>query len=97
MKPNAILAFPLLVAIRIYRWFISPAKSAIFGPTCGCRFTPSCSCYAEEALKSHGPFRGSLLTLKRLGRCHPWGDSGYDPVPPRSSRVIPTDAPPHSV
>lgn len=46
-----------------------------------CRFTPTCSAYALEALQRHGPFKGSYLTIRRLLRCHPWGGSGYDPVP----------------
>lgn len=48
-----------------------------------CRFTPTCSSYAIEALETHGALRGSLLTLRRLGRCHPWGRFGFDPVPER--------------
>lgn len=48
-----------------------------------CRFTPTCSAYAVEALERHGALRGSLLTLRRIGRCHPWGPFGYDPVPDR--------------
>jgi putative membrane protein insertion efficiency factor len=58
-------------------WQIGP--SAVMPPTC--RFAPSCSAYALEALERHGAFRGGWLTLKRLLRCHPWGGSGYDPVP----------------
>jgi uncharacterized protein len=49
-----------------------------------CRFEPSCSHYAQEAITEHGARRGIVLTLKRLARCHPWGGSGYDPVPPHS-------------
>jgi putative membrane protein insertion efficiency factor len=49
-----------------------------------CRFYPSCSHYGEQALRAHGAWRGSLLTVKRLGRCHPWSPGGYDPVPPPS-------------
>ncbi len=66
-------ALPLLV--QCYRHCISP-----FTPP-SCRFTPTCSQYAVEALRRHGPLRGSWLTLRRLSRCHPWGGSGYDPVP----------------
>jgi putative membrane protein insertion efficiency factor len=65
----------LIVLVRA--WQIGP--SAVMPPTC--RFAPSCSAYAIEALERHGAFRGSWLTLKRLLRCHPWGGSGFDPVP----------------
>ena len=58
-----------------YRRFISPALPA------ACRFTPTCSAYAEEALKRYGAARGSWLALRRLLRCHPFGGHGYDPVP----------------
>lgn len=66
----------LTAAIRVYRYLISP----MLGPTC--RFYPSCSCYAEEALQQHGALRGSYLMVRRLLRCHPWHAGGYDPVPP---------------
>jgi putative membrane protein insertion efficiency factor len=66
----------LTAAIRAYRYIVSP----MLGPTC--RFYPSCSCYAEEALHTHGALRGSYLTVRRLLRCHPWHEGGYDPVPP---------------
>lgn len=65
----------LALPIRFYRQFISPLTPP------SCRFTPTCSAYALEALKKHGPLRGSWLALRRLLRCHPWGGSGYDPVP----------------
>ena len=51
-----------------------------------CRFSPTCSDYAAEALIAHGPLRGGLLAARRLCRCHPWGGSGYDPVPPNSAK-----------
>lgn len=70
-----ILSFPLIVLIKIYQWVISP----LLGPKC--RYTPTCSHYAEQALKKYGPIKGMWLALKRIGRCHPWGGSGYDPVP----------------
>ncbi len=70
-----ILIFPLVVLVQLYRHCISPFTP----PTC--RFTPTCSAYALEALRKYGPLKGSWLTLKRLSRCHPWGGSGYDPVP----------------
>lgn len=70
-----LLAWPLLLVVQIYRYAISPW----LGPNC--RYEPTCSVYAIEALQKHGAFRGSVLAAKRIGRCHPWGDSGYDPVP----------------
>jgi uncharacterized protein len=69
----------LTAAIRAYRYIISP----MLGPTC--RFYPSCSCYAEEALQQHGALRGSYLTVRRLLRCHPLHEGGYDPVPPSTT------------
>lgn len=68
-------ALPLLVIVKFYQYGISP-----FTPP-SCRYTPTCSQYAVEALRKYGPLKGSWLTLKRLSRCHPWGGSGYDPVP----------------
>ena len=67
----------LLVPIHFYRRWISP----VLPPTC--RFEPSCSAYAVEALTTHGALRGTWLTVHRLARCAPWGRAGYDPVPPR--------------
>ena len=64
-----------IVLIRGYQRFISP----LLPPTC--RYTPSCSHYGIDALKKHGVFKGSLLTIKRILRCHPWAKGGYDPVP----------------
>lgn len=70
-----ILTAILLVPIYFYKYFISPLTPP------SCRFTPTCSEYAVQALKKHGPFKGLYLTIRRLMRCHPWGGSGYDPVP----------------
>lgn len=70
-----ILSYPLIALIRIYQYVLSPA----LGPKC--RFTPSCSQYAVEALKKYGPLKGLILAVKRISRCHPGGGSGYDPVP----------------
>ncbi len=64
-----------ILLIRIYQYFISPLTGA------SCRFTPTCSQYSVEAIKKYGAFKGGWLTLKRLGRCHPWGGHGHDPVP----------------
>ncbi len=61
--------------IRLYQLFLSP----VLPP--GCRYLPTCSDYAAEAIAVHGPLRGGWLALRRLARCHPWGGSGYDPVP----------------
>ncbi|OGA26196.1 MAG: membrane protein insertion efficiency factor YidD [Betaproteobacteria bacterium RIFCSPLOWO2_02_FULL_65_24] len=65
----------LIGLITLYRYAFSP----LLGQSC--RFHPSCSCYAQEALQKHGAARGLLLTLTRLSRCHPWHPGGYDPVP----------------
>jgi len=75
----------LVLAVRAYRLTLSPAKTFLFGPHAQCRFTPSCSEYALDAVKTHGAAAGTLLAAKRLCRCHPWGDCGYDPVPGKSS------------
>jgi putative membrane protein insertion efficiency factor len=70
-----LLSLPFIALIKLYQWIISP----VLGPMC--RFTPTCSHYAAEALKKHGLFKGLCLAVKRISRCHPWGGSGYDPVP----------------
>ena len=71
----------LIALVRVYRWVLSPAKALLFGPLGRCRFSPSCSAYALEAIQEHGAVRGLWLSLRRLGRCHPWGGCGHDPVP----------------
>jgi len=70
-----LLISPFLFLIKIYQVFISPITPAT------CRFQPTCSNYAKEALKKHGLFKGGRLALKRILSCHPWGKSGHDPVP----------------
>lgn len=70
----------LIALIRAYQWFISP----LLGPHC--RFYPSCSQYAREAVERHGVLRGSGLALRRLLRCHPWHPGGVDPVPEPSPK-----------
>ena len=69
------LADLLILPIRFYQRCISPLTPP------ACRFTPTCSQYAIEALQKHGPIRGLYLAIRRILRCHPWGGSGYDPVP----------------
>jgi putative membrane protein insertion efficiency factor len=74
----------LIGLLRAYRLLISPLYGQV------CRYHPSCSAYALEAVQVHGSARGSWLALRRLARCHPWAAGGYDPVParrPRSPRV----------
>ncbi|HEY4206022.1 MAG TPA: membrane protein insertion efficiency factor YidD [Puia sp.] len=71
-----ILSLPLIALVKLYQWIVSP----LLGSS-KCRFTPTCSQYAIEALKKHGPFKGLWLSLRRIGRCHPWGGHGVDPVP----------------
>ena len=70
-----VFSFPFIILVRFYQVCISPLK-----PAC-CRFTPTCSAYALEALRKYGPIKGLYLAVKRIIRCHPWGGSGYDPVP----------------
>ncbi len=72
-----LVAKPLLGLVWLYRKGISPLLGA------NCRFEPSCSAYAERALREYGGFTGGWLALKRISRCHPWGGSGYDPLPDR--------------
>jgi hypothetical protein len=67
----------LRALIRAYRYFVSP----MFGPSC--RFYPTCSEYADEAIRDHGVLRGSMLAAKRIACCHPWHSGGVDPVPGR--------------
>jgi uncharacterized protein len=70
-----ILSFLLLIPVYLYRWFISPLTSP------SCRHVPTCSKYALDAVKKHGPFKGFILATNRILRCRPGGTHGYDPVP----------------
>ncbi len=70
-----ILSYPFILLIKFYQYVISPA----IGPKC--RYTPTCSQYAIEALKKYGLFKGGWLAAKRITSCHPWGGHGHDPVP----------------
>lgn len=76
---SSILSYFLKALITVYKYVISP----LLGPKC--RYLPTCSSYAMEAIEIHGPLRGGWLGLKRILRCHPWGDSGYDPVPQKET------------
>jgi uncharacterized protein len=79
--------------IRAYQCTLSPLLSLLVGPNSGCRFTPTCSAYFLEAVEAHGVLHGSWMGMKRLGRCHPWGGSGYDPVPDRNPLPYSADRP----
>lgn len=76
------LVFLIRIAIRFYQRFLNPLLKVISGPGSGCRFHPTCSNYFLQAVERHGPFRGCWYGICRILRCHPWGGSGYDPVPP---------------
>ncbi|MAW11212.1 MAG: membrane protein insertion efficiency factor YidD [Verrucomicrobiales bacterium] len=69
--------------IRFYQICISPILHCIGGTNCGCRFTPTCSQYFLDAVQIHGVFKGSILGVRRIFRCAPWGGQGHDPVPLR--------------
>ena len=75
---NKYISFPLILMIRLYQLFISP----LIGQNC--RYLPTCSEYSVKSLKEHGLFRGSILSVKRISRCHPWGSHGFDPVPKKT-------------
>jgi putative membrane protein insertion efficiency factor len=69
-----LLIFPFVILIRLYQSILSPLLPA------SCRFYPTCSHYSLEALKKHGLWKGTLLSIKRISQCHPWGGKGHDPV-----------------
>ncbi|MGV0833322.1 membrane protein insertion efficiency factor YidD [Empedobacter brevis] len=72
---NNLLIKPFIIVVRFYQFAISPWMGS------NCRYQPTCSSYMIEALKEHGLLKGMWLGTKRIGRCHPWGGHGYDPVP----------------
>jgi uncharacterized protein len=78
-RPRRGLALLALGSLWLYRFTLSPLLHALFGPSC--RFEPSCSRFAADAIREHGLGRGAAMTIKRLARCHPLGGHGYDPVP----------------
>ncbi|MDG2353433.1 MAG: membrane protein insertion efficiency factor YidD [Gammaproteobacteria bacterium] len=73
------MRYLLLIPIKFYQLFISPFLGA------NCRFDPTCSQYSYDAVKEHGFFKGFALSAKRIGKCHPWHDGGFDPVPKKHS------------
>jgi putative membrane protein insertion efficiency factor len=76
----------LLLLIRLYQRTLSPVLPAVFGAACGCRFSPTCSHYAADAIRTHGAIAGVILAAIRLVKCTPLHPGGFDPVPPRRSR-----------
>lgn len=77
-----LISWIILIPVYFYKFAISPFTPA------SCRHVPTCSTYAVEAVKVHGPFKGFWLASKRIAHCHPWGTSGYDPVPPKADKQI---------
>jgi putative membrane protein insertion efficiency factor len=75
----------LIFAVRVYRLTVSPVPAILFGANSGCRFTPTCSQFAMEAVRERGALTGTILAAKRICRCHPWGECGHDPVPKSNS------------
>ena len=79
---NKIVTFPLILLIHGYQLIVSPMLGS------NCRFMPTCSEYALESLKAFGLIKGTYLTIKRIGKCHPWGSDGYDPIPTKMEKKI---------
>jgi len=76
------MKYLIIALLRAYRFAISPLYGQV------CRYHPSCSAYALEAVTEHGSIKGSWLAVRRIARCNPWSRGGYDPVPPKSSRRV---------
>lgn len=74
--------FILIIPVKIYQWTISPLLPAT------CRYNPTCSSYAIDALRVHGPVKGLLMGTRRILSCHPWGGHGHDPVPPKGTPLF---------
>jgi len=79
---RSLLVWILIIPVKIYQWIISPWLPKT------CRYHPTCSQYAIEALREHGPVTGLLMGTKRILSCHPWGGHGHDPVPPKGTPFI---------
>jgi len=77
---NKIIIFPFVLFIRVYQLIISPMLGS------NCRFIPTCSEYAMESLREYGLIKGIFLSIKRIGKCHPWGSHGYDPIPTKMEK-----------
>ena len=77
---NKIVIFPFILIIRAYQLVISPMLGS------NCRFMPTCSEYTMESLKEYGLVKGTFLSIKRIGKCHPWGGHGYDPIPTKMEK-----------
>ena len=77
---NRIVTFPLILLIRGYQLIVSPMLGS------NCRFMPTCSEYALDSLKAYGLIKGTFLTIKRIGKCHPLGSHGYDPIPSKHNK-----------
>jgi len=77
-----LITYPFIFIVKVYQTLISPLTPA------SCRYQPTCSHYTIEALQKHGLFRGGTLSIKRIFSCHPWGKSGYDPVPKKDEKKI---------
>ncbi len=75
-------SYLLIFPVKIYQWVISPLFPA------RCRYEPTCSAYAIEAIRVHGPIKGFFMGTRRILSCHPWGGHGYDPVPPKGTPVF---------
>jgi putative membrane protein insertion efficiency factor len=87
LRPSSLTALLLTWLVRLYQLTLSPAQTYFLGANGGCRYTPSCSNYAMDALREHGAVAGSFLAAKRICRCHPWGGCGHDPVPPKTPKA----------